>query len=349
MWGGAERQVVDLADAFVERGHQVELVCLTGEADVVPQSDAIELHNLRMAKTPLGFLQATRKLGQLVRASRPDVVHSHMFHANILSRLARVFCPMNRLVCTAHNTNEGGRLRSVAYRVTDSLADVSTNVSQEAVETFVNNGAAKAGRMRAVYNGIDTERFRPAAEGGKQPKEVVRLLAVGRFYPQKDYPNLISALALIDKVGSEARDFRLDIVGDGPQRSKIEQLVASRGLSERVRFLGIRKDVPALMRDTDIFVLPSAWEGFGLVVAEAMASEKIVVATDCGGVREVMGGHGFLVPPKSPEKFAKALVSAMNLSEVDAAEMGRKGREHIVSVFGMGAIAEKWLSLYSGA
>lgn len=134
--GGAERQVCDLADKLASRGYQVKIAYILQPVIVQPKSENIELIWLGGKKSPLSMLKAFINLIKLISKYQPDVVHSHMYHANILSRLAKVFTKLPRLVCTAHNTNEGGKLRMLSYRLTDFLADEFTNVSQETVDAF---------------------------------------------------------------------------------------------------------------------------------------------------------------------------------------------------------------------
>lgn len=346
--GGAERQIIDLADRFVCLGHQVRIVCLTGDVLIKSCSPDIRVESIQMSRSVFGFLKAVSRLRSVIGEFRPDVVHSHMVHANLLARITRLFQPMKRLVCTAHNSNEGGKLRMLAYRYTDFLADVSTNVSEAAVSEFVSMGASRPGRMVAVYNGIDLSKFAPLPSSGEPPQRPVKLLAVGRFFPQKDYPCLLDAVDILRRNGT-CPEFQLEIAGDGPERSSIEAMATQKGIADCIQFLGVREDIPQLMQQSDIFVLSSAYEGFGLVVAEAMACEKVVVATDCGGVKEVLGGHGFLVPPRSPEDLAEALNKALCMDRDRARAMGNGARRHVEEAFGLEAIANRWLSIYVGA
>jgi len=128
----------------------------------------------------------------------------------------------------------------------------------------------------------------------------------------------------------------------------LEQQAAGLGVLGHVTFLGIRSDVPALLAAADVFVLPSAWEGFGLVVGEAMACERVVVATDCGGVRELLGDCGLLVPPRDPGALASALTRALALTPAEAAAMGARARRRIVDHFSLESAVERWLAIYAG-
>lgn len=347
--GGAEHVVVNLADALVARGHQVKIAYLTGEALVLPKNKSIEVVAIGM-QGKAGFLSAYFKLRKLVKEFRPDVVHSHMVHANLISRLLRLTVKIPKLICTAHNTNEGGKLRMLAYRMTDKLASISTNVSQEAVDEFIAKRAVKQGRMLAIPNGIDVNMF----SYDSHARDVIRnelginnkkmILAVGRLSTQKDYPNLLQAIQLL---AQQRDDFKVFIVGDGPLKAELNLLVKTLNIGDFVEFLGIRRDVPALMSAADLFILPSAWEGFGLVVAEAMACERVVVATDCGGVKEVVGSNGFLVQPKKSTLLADSLNNALSLSEIERSEIGAAARQRVVSRFSLNANVDSFLKLYT--
>ncbi|MEO1903432.1 MAG: glycosyltransferase [Alcanivorax sp.] len=348
--GGAERLVTGLADRFIAAGHEVLLVAFHGEIELRPTHPDVCVVNLDMRRSPWGVLAAMGRFRRFVRAFRPDVVNSHLVHANILTRLLRLVTPIPRLVTSAHNTNEGGRGRMLAYRLTDCLADISTNVSEEAVAAFEQQGALRQGRMIAIHNGIDTTAF-TFDPGGRERvrlelalhKNAPLLLAVGRLWQQKDYPNLLRAFARLPE-GRHAP--RLAIVGDGPLRGQLEAMAVSLGVADRVCFLGVRHDVPALMAACDVFVLSSAWEGFGLVVAEAMACERPVVATDCGGVREVVGQAGFLVPPRDSEALSTSLIDALRLRADEREALGRAARSRVVEHFSLSATADRYLAVY---
>lgn len=348
--GGAERLLTNLADCFVAAGHEVMLISFHGEAELRPRDTRVHLVNLQMRRSPSGMLAAMWRLHRLVRSFCPDVVNSHLVHANIFTRLSRLVTPMPRLVSSAHNTNEEGHGRMLAYRLTDWLADISTNVSEEAVEAFEQQGALRPGRMFAIYNGIDTQRFTFDESARRRVRMELDvddptpvLLAVGRLWEQKDYPNLLVAFARLAPAPVRTR---LVIVGDGPLRNELGSLADSLGVADRVSFLGIRHDVPALISACDLFVLSSAWEGFGLVVAEAMACCRVTVATDCGGVREVVGEAGFLVPPRDSGVLAEALEKALSLSCEDSQRIGHQARQRVLERFSLEATADRYLAAY---
>ncbi|WP_438288215.1 glycosyltransferase [Edwardsiella tarda] len=348
--GGAERQLCDLADQFVQNGHHVLLISMTGKVISYPQSDAIKIIELRMIKTPIGFIKAYWQAHKIINEFKPDVVHSHMIHANLFSRLLRLTTRIKKLICTAHSTNEGGFFRMLAYRLTDFLCNFSTNVSQEAVNVFVERHAAPKNRIFAMHNGIDTMRFFFNLSSRRHLRNTLSIgdatpmiLSVGRLTGAKDYPNLLTAFSLLPKQFSSTQ---LVIIGTGEEQSNIIALAEKLKLTSRIHFLGLCHNVNEWMSAADIYVMSSAWEGMPLVLLEAMACERVIVATDCGGVKEVVGRYGILVPPKDSTALAQGLTRALGVSAEEAKTQGQLARQRVVKYYSLSAQATSWLELY---
>ena len=134
--GGAERVVCDLADKMYEKGNNVKIAYLTGEILTQPVNKEIEIVKVDLISLSY-FFKAYKKLSKVIRDFQPDIVHAHMIHANLLTRLVRVLTPIKKLICTAHSANEGGKLRMTAYRFTHYLSDLTTNVSDYASKSFI--------------------------------------------------------------------------------------------------------------------------------------------------------------------------------------------------------------------
>jgi len=340
--GGAEKVVADLADQMTLLGHNVKIAYLTGEVLVRPTSSDVEIFALHL-NSAKSFVSASRKYQKLVKSFRPDVVHAHMVHANLFARLNRALCPVPKLICTAHSSNEGGKARMLAYRLTNRLSDINTNVSQEATQAMISKGAFTKKTVVTVYNGINLNNFKNNPKSIRLEQNTLNFITVGRFTDAKDYPNLINAFAILKK---NNRAINLTIVGDGELRDQIESLIKELELEEDVTLLGRRSDIPQLLSQADIFVLASKFEGFGLVVAEAMACECYVVATDSGGVAEVMGNTGKLVPIQNSQALADALQNAIALSSKDRMQNNRKARARVEQLFSLETSVQKWLALY---
>lgn len=349
--GGAERVVCDLANEMFKKGHEVKIAYLTGDVLTRPNHKEIEIIkvNLNDIKT---LLPAYIKLTKIIKKFRPNVVHSHMVHANILMRLVRITTPVDKLICTAHNSNEGGILRMLSYRATHRLANVSTNVSQEATQAFEKMGAVPHNGMRTVYNGISLEKFSYMPEAkvklGKELNFTSNhkiILAVGRFNDQKDYPNLLKSVFLLKQ--EVTYPFQVLIAGDGELRSEIEKFTNELNLNNEVVLLGRRNDIPELMSAADLFVLPSKFEGFGLVVAEAMACECLVVATDCGGVAEVLNNSEFLVVPSNAVALKNKIKYIFELETKEKKNVIDKNLNYVREKFSLEKITEEWITLYN--
>jgi len=350
--GGAERVVVNLADYFAARGHSVTLAFMTDNDKMffLPKNKKVEVVDLGIKKNPISLLLGLKKLIRLVKVKKADIVHSHMFHANILACAARLFTPMNRLISSSHSTNEGGALRMLVYRLTDSIPDLRTNVSQEAVDICIETKATKKGRMIPIRNGIDTDYFKFSQAARNRVREDLNLddeskliVAAGRLTEAKGFPILIRAFKAILATN---KDVRLAIAGVGPLENELKSLVIELQIEEHVRFLGAYNEMPALMSATDVFVLSSLWEGFGLVVAEAMSCERVVVATDSGGVKEVLGDCGFLIPQPQIDLLTANIQQALDLDEEEKSELGKRARSRIISSFSLEKNAEAYFNLY---
>lgn len=354
--GGAEKQVLDLADEFVTLGHQVMVMSLTGDKVITTQSKEVQFTELFMPKTPIGLIKALCNARKCIQSFKPDVVHSHMVHANIFSRILRLFTKIPMLVCTAHSTNEGGKGRILAYRYTNFLADINTNVSDEAVEAFIRDGAVKSNQMITVANGFDVKRFVYSSQAREEKRQQLNItddtflyMAVGRLEEPKDYPNMLNAMAEVVKAATEeGKKVKLAIIGQSYLEQKLKQLSNDLGLKDYVVFLGLQRNVERWLSAADCFVLSSEYEGFCLVTAEALLTECLVVATDCGGVKEGVGDGGFVVPPKNSEALALAMIKASNISKQERATIIKRGRDRIIKYYSITAIANKWLNIYQG-
>ena len=346
--GGAETQVARLATLLAERGWPVSVISLLTPSAFVPQLEAagVRVFSLDMERGWRGAAGALR-LAALLRRIRPQILHSHMFHANLLARAARLVCPVPVLISTLHSAAESGRgsdstvRRDRLYRLTDRLSDAVIAVSGAVASRHA--AVKAAGRLRVIPNGVATDRFRPDAEVRARLRGELALgnefvwLAAGRLMWKKDYPAMLEAFAPLPKGV-------LLIAGDGPDR---ERLQARAG--PRVRFLGQRGDMPALMAASDAFVLSSKIEGLPVVLLEAAASGLPVVTTEAGGAAEAVleGETGFVVPPGAPGALREALSRVMTLPAPAREAMGDAARRFALDHFDERNIVLRWEALYS--
>ena len=294
--------------------------------------------------------RAVLRFTSLLNILRPQVVHSHMVHANLLARVARILRPFPVLVSTAHSIREGSALREWAYRLTDRFCDVTTHVCRAGMERYISVGAVPKERIRVIPNGVDTLALQPDPATRRKIREQLSLrdefvwLAVGRLEEPKDYPTMLRAFATAQRTHSCV----LLISGDGSQRRYLERLAIRLDIASKVHFLGLRRDVPKLMNAADAFVMSSLWEGLPMVLLEASAMRLPIVATNVGGTAEavVNGQSGFLVPSGNYEALAGAMANIMRLPLEQRQAMGAIGRRHVEAIFSLDRVVEQWEQLY---
>jgi glycosyltransferase involved in cell wall biosynthesis len=350
-FGGAERQVVALAERMAARGHEVLLIVLQRHAEHV-WSTNVRVAYLDIDKSFTGVVSGLVRGRHVLLDFRPDLVHSHTFPANIAGRLLRASGASPRTLSTIHNVYEGGSHRTFAYRITDRQSIHTTAVSRAVAARCIETGAVTRSKCSVLTNGIDTVVFasdaerRDAMRWERNAGSNFIWLAAGRITAAKDYPNLLRAFA---RVYAAIPQSRLWIAGEGSNREeeRARKLVIEVGLSDHVDWLGLRDDMPAVFDGADAFVLSSAWEGMPLVVGEAMAMEKPVVATDVGGVREMIGDAEMIIPPRNAEQLAQAMLRLMRTSLDERAAMVKAARQRICSCFAFEAKADEWEKLYS--
>lgn len=350
--GGTERQVLAMAARMQARGHAVALLVLTShDADDCPTT--LDVLHLNIRKTAPSLIAGLRRAAAFLRSFRPDVLHSHNFHGNMLARILRLFYGDARLISTIHNVYEGGRLRMLAYRVTDGLADQTTAVSTAVAARFMRLKATGRNKCLVITNGIDTNTFFPnprrraATRAQMNVTDEFVWLNVGRITAAKDLKNLLEAFGKLCRTNDRAH---LWIAGEPPARPSknydLFTVAMPKGTRERIRWLGLRQDIPALLNAADAFVLASAWEGMPLALGEAMAMEKPVVATGVGGVPELVGDAGVLLPAKDATALAAAMLEVVRLPADQRDAMGRVARERILNHFSIEAKVAEWEALY---
>ncbi|MFX4263290.1 glycosyltransferase [Pelotomaculum propionicicum] len=351
-FGGAELLVVRLASGLQARGWQVRVISMMPPQAFEEElrSEGIMVESLDM-KRGIPNPAALFKLLRLLRSRRPDVVHCHMFHANLLGRISRKPAGIAVLISTIHNMYEGARWRELANRYTATLSDVTTIISRKSGERMVRVGAISRDRLKVIPNGVDTVRYSCSETARMELRDQLNAgdsfiwLAVGRFAEAKDHANMIRAY---QRTRQARGDTLLLLVGEGGLRRQAEDLAEELGLSGQVRFLGVRSDIPALMSAADAYLMSSSWEGMPLVLLEAASCRLPVVATDVGGNSEVVvdGTTGILAPPKDPEKLAAAMIRLMELTDEGRQEMGLAGREYVEEHYSLDRMTDRWEELY---
>ena len=351
-YGGAETQLVNLATKLKERGWDVRVVSM-----LPPHAFTEELNE---AGIPLATLNMRRgvadpravfRLVKMLREWKPWILTSFMFHANLLGRIAGRLAGVPINISSVRTENMGGALRERAMRLTDWMGDITITNSRIVADSLTKQGVVPAERVCVIPNGLVLDKF-VVTNSNKQEvrrdlgvaEEDFLWLAVGRLEEPKDYPNLLQAFRIV----LNKYEAQLYVAGQGSLTEDLERQAIKLGISDRVVFLGLRRDIPQLLEAADGFVLSSAWEGLPNTVMEAMAAAKPVVATNVGGVPELVqdGKTGYIVPPRNPEALALAMEKMMALSHEERCEMGKAGRAHIEANYSLDRVVDQWENLY---
>lgn len=338
--GGLERLLVDLA-RFHDR-ERFEFTFLAMNDAGRPAED------IRAAGCPVevigtraqGRLSRVVELARRFRRSSFDIVHTHNAFPHIYGTVAARLAGVPIVVQTRHGPRCGaGWLAGLQYRLACRWGNRVVGVSDDAARIFRDIEHIPAQKVVRIWNGIDVERFRYSG-----PAPAPTAISVARLSPEKDFATLLRAAAL---VAGDLPEFRLQIVGDGPDRGRLEKLARELGVESQVQFLGERSDVPQLLAQAGFFVSATLMEGVSLTLLEAMAVGLPSVTTAVGGNPEVVveWETGFLVPAAEPVRLAAA-ITRMCSERARWPEMGRRARERVVQHFDVRRMVQEYERLY---
>lgn len=357
--GGAGRYLLYLLPQPAFRDVDIAVACPDGELSV--RLEAAGIRRLNISGRDISFSpRLTRELAALVKAEKPDIVHTHgSLSGRIAARMRKI-----PVVYTKHGqvrtpdrrgiaSSQAGPFTRLVNRVaTRVLADRVIAVSDRVRKELEDSGIQPS-MITVIPNGIDLSPYRQkakrtskakAADADAQGKRSFLIGTVARLSPEKGIDTLLDAAKIVVTSYPSAR---FVIAGTGPLERELAQKVRDLRLENCVRMAGFVDNVPGLFSGLDLYVLPSDTEGIPLALLEAMAAGLPVVATRVGGVPEVVvdGVTGFLVPPRQPKALAQAIVRLLVDPDL-AKSMGASGRERAESMFDARVTAERTVQVY---
>jgi len=353
--GGSERHLLSLLPALAAAGVEARIcVPATGRArDFTDRLEALEVpHSVVRAGPDINPLLVAQ-LRREIRSFRPDLVHTHLIHADLHGQLAARLCGVPA-VSSIHSAQ--GFYRREPYRTAARAAGRSAKltiaISAHVAQFIEAMGLCRPGGSRVVHYGIDAsgwtapeaERAAARAALGLEPDEIA-VGAASRLIPHKGHSFLLRGF---ERASQHAPRLRLLVAGDGPLRADLEREAAE--LDGRVDFLGFLPDIRTFLNACDLLAFPTQpeiGEGFGLAALEAMAASCPVVATSVGSLPEVVAAEetGVLVDPGSVDQLADALVRLAKDPALRA-RMGSQGRERAHSQFSLETMVERTLAVY---
>ena len=348
--GGAERIVADLCPCLQKTGDEISVLLLDGTRTAL-------YDQLEQAGTPIETLskgwRAMRnpfllpRLFRYLKGNAFDIVHTHNTICHFLAAAASISLPLT-LVTTEHNTSNRRRewkwFRPIDRWMYGKYKKIVC-VGEETEKALVAHLPDCSGKTAIISNGINLESFRHAPTDKELSSfDGFKILMVAAFRAQKDHATLIRAMENLPN------EYRVFLAGGAETREdektlqSCQELVKTMELEDRVTFLGVRKDVPQLLAACDVAVLSSHYEGFGLSAVEAMASGKVLIASDVESLTTLVGGAGLLFPQGDAEALA-TLIREVCENPEKAREIGRKCRERAMQ-YDIAETAKRYHALY---
>jgi glycosyltransferase involved in cell wall biosynthesis len=339
--GGTQRQAIELLRRLDRRRFQVYPVCfhpggpwMTRITELGDPIATFPIYGFRRPHTARQLLAFWR----WCRENRIAVMHSWDIYSNVFGLTGAALARVPVRIGSRRGLGGPSGVRSLqraAYRAAHTMVANS----QAAARQLVSDGV-RPERIAVIANGIDLSRF-PVRRYSASPK---RIAMVACLRPGKRIDVLIGAAP---QILERHRETEFLIVGDGPCREQLTALARTTGVGDRFRFVGHSDEVPALLADADVFVLPSESEAFPNAILEAMAAGLPVVAASVGGIPELVadGVNGRLVPPGNAEALAGALIELLEFPE-RAADFGRAGRRRIEATYSFDRMVEQFETLY---
>jgi len=349
--GGVEKLHLLLANDWISRGFDVELILLFSQGELISLvSSSIAVKFLNVTR----FRDSLLPLSRHIKLSSPQIVIAAMWPLTSLTSWACMLADFKGKIYLSEHENlkyaTNKRIFNIinvmplTIRLSYFRCDGIVAVSEGVKESLRKIGRIKPSRIQVIYNPVVVKE-RPTIQCQNHFDNQwandykYRILSVGRLVPQKDHENLIKAFYLVTK----NIDAKLVILGDGPLREKLTDLIAELNLTDQVSLHGFCIDPYPWYRSADLFVLSSLWEGFGIVLVEALECGLQVVSTDCpSGPREILqnGKYGYLVPTSDPISLSGAIIKALQVP-CDHALQKRRANDFTVD-----KISAEYLTLF---
>ncbi len=352
---GAERVVLELAKellqtefepivGIIENKHQA-----CRELAVAAEQDGIKSQIFQCSR-PFD-LGTVRQIRRYLKSRSVNIVHAHGYKANFYAILSSMFRNV-ACVATCHPWTETEysykarmytALDKGLLRRMDSIVAISAEVRDEL------HNSIKRTDVEVIPNGIDTRKFSGIASPSlrselNMSEDDLIVGTIGRFVQEKGYKYLIESLKVLSY---EKKTIKVVFVGEGPLCEELEQRVLAAGLQDLVSFLGVRNDIPKLLAIIDVFVLSSISEGLPMVILEAMAAGKAIVATTVGNIPSVLKNNvtALLVPPRDSVALAKAIQTCL-FEPVLRDRLGRAARKQVQSKYSAQHMTRQYLTVY---
>lgn len=339
--GGAERVLVNLLKYGNRDVFDFSVITTVDGGPLEEEVRALGVPYFALTKSTEIGLGMLMDLTALLNRLEPDIVHTHLFGGHLWGQVASTLNRIPIMVQSEQNTDvDIGEVKHIIKQALSYQADAVVAASDSVRDFLIKREHYPEKKILVVKNAIEVERFLGIA--APQFKDVLKLLVIGRLEPQKGHDVLFEAL-------SQAQfPWELTVVGEGSLAEDLVDRTTLLRIQDRIKFIGTTLDVEPLLAEHDVVVMPSRWEGIGLVIMEGLAAGRPVVASAVGGIREIIehGKTGFLVPPEHPEELRGALQWVWEHPDA-ARAIGAAGREYAQKHFDVREMVKQYERLYA--
>lgn len=350
--GGREKIIAEITRKLDRDRYDIETWCIAGGGEIAENlkktGEVVRILNILTYRNPFNIL----KLSGMLKKVKPDIVHTHGYFASTIGRIAAKFAGIKIIIYHVHSTYFDYKKRHLLTERFLSFFTQKIICCSKAVEAFVRgHERINPSKTVVIYNGVNEDEFR-------QPIDIAEIKRKLNISPGGHIIGIVASLnrnkghkylfKAAVKILKEFSDVKFLIVGDGILKKELEKSVQEMGIAESIIFTGTRCNIPEILSVIDIFVLPTCKrEGLGIAIIEAMAAGKPVVASDIGGIPELVknGVSGILAEPGNSDALSAAIMTLLN-DKARVKNMGRKGAEIIKQSFSSVRMIKKIEKLY---
>ena len=346
---GAPRHLLGIIENLDLAKFKIHVICPPGPLanEIKSLKRQIDIDCIRMNSR--SDLKAIMRIRKATKSAKADIIHVHGTRAGVLARLAAIGLD-KPIIYTEHLWTKQFRLaspilnglHSIGYWFLDLFTTTTVAVSGAVQDFLIANGVTREEKIQVIYNGITATKLE--ADTFNRADEDFRIVTIGTLNHNKGIQYLIKALP---KVVKEFPNIKLDIVGDGPYKKELVAEIKRSKLEKVVKFDGFVEDIREHLTKFDVYIQPSLSESFGLAIVEAMSVGLPVIATNTGGIPEVVveGKTGLLVEPANPEALSEAILKILRDPEKSKI-MGETGRKLAADKFDIEKMVKKLERLY---
>jgi L-malate glycosyltransferase len=303
-FGGAERLLLDICRKIDRKIFDIDVIVLKKDNNRLIKSFEEAGIGVRLFdKRSKLDVKIVDRVASYLKQTKPDIVHTHLFTADFWGAMAARQAGVKKIVSTRHALLSEGRVRDSLGAKSRRKMDKVIAISNATKEFMIKKEKIEIEKIKLIYNGIDMNRFFVQDSKLFNNEDFV-VGSIGRLSREKGHKHLVRACRFIND-----KRWSLNIVGDGPMKKELKMLVRLLDIEDKVKFIGSVLDIRSLLNEMDIFVLPSVSEGLSLAVIEAAAAGKFIIATNVGGVPEIVDHqvNGLLFEPKNIEQLVSHL------------------------------------------